>query len=172
MDMLLAVTQLFFYLLIEFPVYPKKSGRSEISEDMKGHIRTLTALFSMDSIGGGLITTSMLTLWFKAVYNVDLSTAGAIFLVVNILTAISILISSRIQNSIGLIRTMVFTHLISNGFLLFMPVVHNLLWSEDDKQFETRSKIRNYKSQIDRGSDTKGSCYAFTRNKKSNREPY
>ncbi len=130
MDMLLAVTQLFFYLLIEFPVYHKKSDRPEISEDMKGHIRILTALFSMDSIGGGLITTSMLTLWFKAVYNVDLSTAGAIFLVVNILTAISILISSRIQNSIGLIRTMVFTHLISNGFLLFMPVVHNLLWSE------------------------------------------
>ena len=129
-DLLLAVVQMVIYLSVTFPYYEKKRVNGEISKDMKGHIRNLTLLFSMDSLGGGLVTTSMLTLWFKVVYNIDLSTAGFIFLIVNILTAVSILISSRIQNSIGLIKTMVFTHIISNGFLILMPVLHSLIWSE------------------------------------------
>lgn len=126
----LSALQFIIYLFVNFPTSENKKEKSSIPYDMRGHVLTLTALFSMDSIGGGLITTSMLTLWFKVVYNVDLSTAGFIFLIVNILTATSILISSKIQTRIGLIRTMVFTHLISNGFLLFMPILHNLLWSE------------------------------------------
>ena len=130
LDLFLSVIQFIVYILVNFPSFQSKKETSVIPEDMRGHVQTLTALFSMDSVGGGLITTSMLTLWFKVVYNVDLSTAGFIFLIVNILTAVSILISSKIQTRIGLIRTMVFTHLISNGFLLIMPIVHSLLWSE------------------------------------------
>ncbi|MGP6238860.1 MFS transporter [Cuniculiplasma sp. SKW4] len=126
----LSVLQFIIYLFVNFPNLENKKEKSRVPENMRGHVFTLTALFSMDSIGGGLITTSMLTLWFKVVYKVDLSTAGYIFLIVNILTAFSILISSKIQTRIGLIRTMVFTHLISNGFLLLMPVLHNLIWSE------------------------------------------
>ncbi|MCL4344884.1 MAG: MFS transporter [Candidatus Thermoplasmatota archaeon] len=130
LDLCLAIAQMALYIFVAFPHFEADGKKPEIPIELKSDVSTLTALFSMDAIGGGLITTSILTLWFKAVYNVDLSLAGFIFLVVNILTAISILISSRIQNSIGLIRTMVFTHLVSNGFLLFMPIIHNLLWSE------------------------------------------
>jgi predicted MFS family arabinose efflux permease len=129
LNLILSIGQLLLFLGIKFPKYEKKAELSEISPDMKGKIRTLTALFSLDALGGGLVTTSLLTLWFKSVYNIDLSTAGFIFLFVNVLTAISILISNRIQNRIGLIKTMVFTHLISNGFLVLMPLFHSLTWS-------------------------------------------
>ncbi len=129
-DLIFAILQFSFYMYIKFPAFQKKTEKHEVPDELKRHVRIFTALFSMDSLGGGLISTSMLTLWFKVVYNIDLSSAGLIFLFVNILTAISILVSSRIQNRIGLIRTMVFTHLISNGFILFIPLVHSLIWSE------------------------------------------
>ena len=87
-------------------------------------------LFSMDAFGGGLVNTAILSLWFKYVYNITLSEAGIIFLIVNIVTALSILLSSRLSNRMGVVRTMVYTHLISNVFLILIPLYHSLVFSE------------------------------------------
>ncbi|KAA8922639.1 MFS transporter [Thermoplasma sp.] len=125
-----ALAQLIIYLSVSFPEYSRPSASSEIPGEVKRHISSLSALFSIDAFGGGFVTTSMITLWFKVVYHISLGYAGFIFIIVNIVTAISILISSRISGRIGLIRTMVYTHVISNVFLILMPVIPNLIASQ------------------------------------------
>ncbi len=127
---ILSVIQMIPYLIVKFPEYNKTRIKTKISQDTKKHVYVLSSLFALDSIGGGMISTSLLTLWFKYVYNISLASAGLIFIIVNILTAVSIIISSRISGKIGLIRTMVYTHLISNIFLILMPVYHYLIFSE------------------------------------------
>ncbi len=67
----------------------------------------------------------MITLWFKLVYSATLTQIGFIFVIVNIVTAISIILSSVISNRMGLVRTMVYTHLVSNVFLVLIPLVHS-----------------------------------------------
>jgi MFS family permease len=84
----------------------------------------LAALFSIDSFGGGFVVQSLLALWLFRRFELSVTTAGAIFFVTGVLTAISQLVSARIAARIGLINTMVYTHLPANGLLVvaaFMP---------------------------------------------------
>jgi MFS family permease len=87
----------------------------------------LSALFSLDAFGGGFVVQSMIVLWFVTRYpqvrDVDL---GAIFFGANVLAAISALSASWLAARIGLINTMVFTHLPSNVLLILVPFMPNL----------------------------------------------
>ncbi|MEM0155591.1 MAG: MFS transporter [Thermoplasmataceae archaeon] len=100
------------------------------SEAKNPDVPMLSFLFSLDSLGGGLVITSMISLWFKIVYGVSLAQVGLIFVIVNIVTALSIIISSAISNRMGLVRTMVYTHIVSNVFLILIPILHSLVISE------------------------------------------
>jgi len=84
----------------------------------RGIVLQLSALFSLDSFGGGFIVQSLLALWLFRRFDLPLATAGAIFFVTGIFAAVSQLVSSRIAARIGHVRTMVFTHLPSNLFLI------------------------------------------------------
>jgi MFS family permease len=84
----------------------------------RGIVLQLSALFSLDSFGGGFIVQSLLALWLFRRFDLPLATAGAIFFVTGIFAAISQLVSSRIAARIGHVRTMVYTHLPSNLFLI------------------------------------------------------
>jgi len=77
----------------------------------------LSALFSVDAFGGGFIGQSILSYYFYTRFALDLSTLGAIFFATQIVTALSFLLSERIARRIGLLRTMVFSHIPSNVFL-------------------------------------------------------
>jgi MFS family permease len=84
----------------------------------------LTALFALDSFGGGFAIDSLLVLWLFLRFDLSLQTVGAVFFGARILTALSQLISPRLAARFGLIETMVFTHLPANAFLVlaaFMP---------------------------------------------------
>jgi predicted MFS family arabinose efflux permease len=86
----------------------------------------LAALFSLDSFGGGFIVQSLLVLWLYRRFHLSTETAASIFFAVGLLAAFSQLVSARIARRIGLIRTMVYTHLPSNVFLVLagiMPTV-------------------------------------------------
>ncbi|HLH85414.1 MAG TPA: MFS transporter [Thermoplasmataceae archaeon] len=122
----LSVIHLAVFVIIRFPGYSRPKHSKNFPEEIRKHVLTLSGLFAIDSFGGGFVSVSMLALWFKVVYSVSLYEAGLIFTIVNVVTGISVLISSRISNSIGLIKTMVFTHLISNVFLILMPIIPNL----------------------------------------------
>lgn len=86
---------------------------------------TLAALFSLDSAGGGLVVTSLLVLWLHLKFDLDTGTTAAVFFAYGTLAALSQLAAPRLAARIGLIRTMVFTHLPANGFLILAAVAPN-----------------------------------------------
>jgi MFS family permease len=92
----------------------------------KRRVYTLAALFSVDAFGGGFVVQSMVALWLYQRHGLSLAAAGAIFFWTGILTAASYLVAVRLANRIGLVNTMVFTHLPSNLCLLAIAFVNDL----------------------------------------------
>lgn len=92
-------------------------------------VYTLAALFSLDALGGGLIVQSMVALWLFQRFALSTATAGLIFFWTGVLSALSYLAAARIASRIGLVYTMVFTHLPSNVLLLLVPFAPNLATS-------------------------------------------
>ncbi len=86
----------------------------------------LSTLFALDSFAGGLIIQSIIAYWFYLKFNAELSTLGTIFFAVNIIAGISALFAARIAKKIGLLNTMVFTHLPSNILLIIIPLMPSL----------------------------------------------
>src|SRR5207249_4003218 len=83
----------------------------------KRTVYKLAALFSLDAFGGGFIVQSLLALWLFERFHLAVATAGTIFFWAGVLSACSYLVAVRLAARIGLIETMVFTHLPSNLFL-------------------------------------------------------
>ena len=81
----------------------------------------LSALFALDSFAGGFVVQSIVAWWFYKRFGLRPSIIGSIFFGANLLAGISALAAARIARRIGLVRTMVFTHLPSNVLLILVP---------------------------------------------------
>jgi MFS family permease len=92
----------------------------------RSRVYTLAALFSVDAFGGGLVVQSMVALWLFQRYGLSLGEAGTVFFWTGVLTAASFLVAVRIANRIGLVNTMVFTHLPSSLCLVLIPFAGDL----------------------------------------------
>ncbi len=86
----------------------------------------LSALFSIDAFAGGFVVQSLIAYWFFAKFGIDAGIIGSIFFGANVLAGISALLAVRIANKIGLINTMVFTHVPSNILLILVPLMPTL----------------------------------------------
>ena len=86
----------------------------------------LSALFALDSFGGGFVVQSFAAYWFYLRFGVDPGTLGAIFFWANVLAGFSALLASRLASRFGLINTMVATHLPSNILLILVPLMPTL----------------------------------------------
>jgi hypothetical protein len=86
----------------------------------------LSALFALDSFGGGFVVQSFAAYWFYLRFGVKPETLGAIFFWANIFAGISALVASRLASRFGLIKTMVATHIPSNILLILMPLMPTL----------------------------------------------
>jgi MFS family permease len=86
----------------------------------------LSGLFALDSFAGGFVVQSFAAYWFYLRFGVKPATLGAIFFWANAFAGISALVASRLARRIGLVRTMVFTHLPSNFLLILVPLMPNL----------------------------------------------
>jgi MFS family permease len=86
----------------------------------------LSSLFALDSFAGGFVVQSFAAYWFYLRFGVQPATLGAIFFWANVFAGISALVASRLAARIGLVRTMVFTHLPSNILLILVPLMPNL----------------------------------------------
>lgn len=86
----------------------------------------LSGLFSLDAFAGGLLVQSMMAYWFHVKFGVDTGILGSIFFGANILAGISALLAVKLAERIGLINTMVFTHIPSNIFLILVPLMPTL----------------------------------------------
>ena len=87
----------------------------------------LSSLFALDSFAGGFVVQSFAAYWFFLRFGVEPATLGTIFFWANVFAGISALLASRLAAQIGLIRTMVVTHLPSNILLILVPLMPNLL---------------------------------------------
>jgi MFS family permease len=92
----------------------------------RGVVLKLSALFSIDAFAGGFVLQSILAYWFHVRFNVEPAILGSIFFGTNILAGLSALTAAWVASKIGLIRTMVFTHIPSNILLMLVPLMPNL----------------------------------------------
>ena len=86
----------------------------------------LSGLFALDAFGGGFIIQSVVAYWFYLRFALEPVYIGAIFFGANLLAAASALAASAVARRIGLINTMVFTHLPSNVLLILIPLMPTL----------------------------------------------
>jgi len=92
----------------------------------RARVYTLAALFCVDSLAGGLVVQSMLALWLFQRHGISPVQAGAIFFWTGVLSALSYLVAVRIAKRIGLVNTMVFTHIPSSLCLIAIPFADSL----------------------------------------------
>lgn len=86
----------------------------------------LSGLFAMDALGGGFVVQSFVAYWFHLRFDVDAALLGSIFFGANLLAGLSSLAAASIARKLGLINTMVFTHLPSNVLLILVPLMPSL----------------------------------------------
>lgn len=142
-DQIYAIKLLFlFYSLLGILVigiYLKLSSSIEIKKEKtlkpisktlnpksKKIVTKLSGLFAIDSFAGGFAIQSIVSFWFFSKFDIDLSTISYIFSIGSLLTAFSYLIAAMIADKIGLINTMVFTHIPSNILLILFAFAPNL----------------------------------------------
>jgi len=92
----------------------------------KGVVIKLSSLFALDAFAGGFIIQSLMAYWFYIRFGADAGTLGSIFFGANLLAGVSALLAARIAARIGLINTMVFTHIPSNLLLCLVPFMPTL----------------------------------------------
>ncbi|WP_227869278.1 MFS transporter [Nitrosospira lacus] len=85
----------------------------------RGIVLRLAALFSVDAFAGGLVVNSLLTLWLFERFGLSLAQAGAFFFWTGLLSAGSQLAAPAVARKVGLLNTMVFTHIPANVCLIF-----------------------------------------------------
>ncbi len=80
-------------------------------------VRQLAALFALDSFGGGFVPQTFVAYLLARRYQATAETIGLVFFAIGLLQAVSFQLAGRLAGRIGLVRTMVFTHLPSNALL-------------------------------------------------------
>ena len=89
----------------------------------RGTVVRLAALFSVDALAGGLVVQSLMVLFFHLRFGVPLTPLAALFFGANTLSALSFLAAAPLARRIGLLNTMVFTHLPSNVLLALVAAM-------------------------------------------------
>lgn len=99
---------------------PRRSGR------VSPLVHRLAALFALDAFAGGFIVQAFIVFWFGRAFGTSAATMGAVFFAAGLLQAGSSILAARLAGRIGLLPTMVFTHLPSNVLLCLIPLTGSL----------------------------------------------
>jgi len=121
----IAVVVIYFFFSKEIEVkktIDSKAFSTNLSPKSKQIVLKLSSLFALDSFAGGFVIQSIVAFWFFTKFGVDLTTLSIIFSVAGVLTAISFFFAAKIADKIGLIYTMVFTHIPSNILLILVAI--------------------------------------------------
>lgn len=103
----------------------EEAARSALGPSRR-RVFVLAGLFSLDAFGGGFVVQSLVALWLYQRFGLPVETAAAIFFWAGVLTALSYLVAVRIAGKIGLVKTMVYTHIPSSLCLLAIPFCSTL----------------------------------------------
>ena len=111
---------------VEAPLAQGPARRTLGLHKSRNVVFKLSSLFALDAFAGALGVQSFLALWFHTRFGVESGVIGSIFFGANVLAGISALLAASIARRIGLINTMVFTHIPSNVLLMLVPLMPNL----------------------------------------------
>ncbi|MBI2813337.1 MAG: MFS transporter [Opitutae bacterium] len=114
---------------VEAQAAATQAGRFLGLGSSRGTVFRLSALFSLDSFAGGFIVQSFLAYWLHRRFGVGEAALGAIFLGTNLLSGLSALAAVPLARRIGLVNTMVWTHLPSNVLLMGVPLMPSFGWA-------------------------------------------
>ena len=120
------VAALFIYRSLSPAIEPAESGRPQPLGSSRRIVYRLAAVFSLDALGGGFTVQSLLALWLYRRFDLSIAAAGALLFWTGVCSAFSAFVAARIAKRIGLIRTMVFTHLPAQVFLISAALMPNL----------------------------------------------
>jgi MFS family permease len=109
------------------PTFGKMSV--DIAPETRKVVTRLTALFSLDAFGGGFLTDALVAYWFFRRFGVAEHDLALVFFAVHVLNACSHLGAAWLARRIGLVNTMVFTHLPSSLFLMAVPFAPSFKWA-------------------------------------------
>jgi len=122
----LVVVALYSLLSREAEVGESRVEPPPLSPETKGNVLKLSLLFSLDSLGSGFIPSSLVSYWFFDRFGLDMDTIALIFSGSSLLAALSFMLAARISERIGLINTMVYSHLPSNLMTMSIPYMPSL----------------------------------------------
>jgi MFS family permease len=111
---------------IEIKSSIKRTVKQTLTPKSKRIVGKLSGLFAIDSFAGGFVIQSVVSLWFFTRFGADLTTLSYIFSAAGILTAFSYIAAAKIADRIGLVNTMVFTHIPSNLLLILVAFAPTL----------------------------------------------
>ncbi len=128
---IIGIIVMIIYLTLSRDIEVRQKGIQQsifktLSPQSRKIVGKLCALFSIDSFAGGFVIQSVVALWFFTRFNADLLDLSYIFSVAGILTGLSYIGAAKIADRIGLINTMVFTHIPSNLLLILVGFAPNL----------------------------------------------
>ncbi len=119
---------------LSFRVEPAISGENPPNAFLGLHksrkvVFKLSSLFAIDAFAGGFILQSFVAFWFTVRWGTEPGTLGTVFFLANVISGLSGLAAARIADRIGLIHTMVFTHIPSNILLMLVPLMPTFGWA-------------------------------------------
>jgi MFS family permease len=108
------------------PVSTGQGPRAALSPGSRRIVLRLAALFSLDSLGGGFATQAIFAVWVFGRFGLSVESLGSVFFATGVLSAFSSLLSVRVAARIGLVRTMVFTHIPASILLALVALAPNV----------------------------------------------
>jgi MFS family permease len=117
----LSLLPLLGYLRLSAHVETPRAPRMPVSPATRGVLLKLSSLFAIDAIGGGFLTTALLAFFFYERFGVSVESIGLLFFAARIANALSHFAAAWLARRIGLVNTMVFTHIPSSVLLLTVP---------------------------------------------------
>ena len=112
------LVQMVTYALMQPDPARAPASRAAAAMPSRPLIRRLAALFALDSLAGGFVLQSLIAYWFYTRFDMDLAALGWTFFGAQVLSGLSLLLAVRLAPRLGLVNTMVFSHLISNVLLI------------------------------------------------------
>jgi len=121
---MIAMLPIIFYLAIpRGPASRHGPVRVPLSRESRQRLARLSALFAIDSLGGGFLAGSVVAFWFFERFALGAALLGVVFFAARGLNAVSYPIAARLARRFGLVNTMVFTHAPSSMLLLALPLI-------------------------------------------------
>ncbi|MCC6792824.1 MAG: MFS transporter [Thermomicrobiales bacterium] len=114
------------YRTLSPAIEPADKGANTPLGPSRPIVYKLAALFSLDSFAGGFVVQSLLALWLFQRFDLSVATTGTIFFWTGLCSAFSQLAAPRLARKIGLVRTMAYTHIPANIFLILTPFMPTL----------------------------------------------